>query len=79
VCVDRGPGTPIVDQRTLTDPAAYRGKRLRVNLGNSSAKVTANGKRVKIPSGPDAVGYDFRLRSGKVAWTTIPLGQRPCA
>ncbi len=79
VCVDRGPGTPTVDQRTLTAPASYRGKRLRVNLGNSSAKVTVNGKRVKIPPSPDAVGYDFRLRSGKVAWSTIPLGQRPCA
>jgi cytoskeleton protein RodZ len=79
VCVDRGPGTPIVDQRTLTGPARYSGKRLRVNLGNSSARVTANGKRVAIPNGPNAVGYDFKLRSGKVAWDTIPLGQRPCA
>jgi cytoskeleton protein RodZ len=79
VCIDRGPGTPVVDQRTLTAPASYRGKRLRVNLGNSSARVTANGKRVKIPPGPAAVGYDFRVRSGKVAWEAIPLGQRPCA
>src|SRR4051794_31747988 len=44
VCVDRGPGTTVVDQRTLTSPARYSGKRLRVNLGNSSARVTANGK-----------------------------------
>jgi cytoskeleton protein RodZ len=79
VCIDRGPGTPVVDQRTLSQPARYSGKRLRVNLGNSSVRVTANGKRVKIPTGPDAVGYDFRVRSGKVAWDTIPLGQRPCA
>src|SRR4051794_15045653 len=79
VCIDRGPGTPVVDQRTLTSPARYRGKRLRVNLGNSSATVSANGKRVKIPPGPSAVGYDFRLRSGKVKWAPIPLGQRPCA
>jgi cytoskeletal protein RodZ len=79
VCVDRGPGTPVVDQRTLTQPARYSGKRLRVNLGNSSARVTANGKRVKIPTSPDAVGYDFKLRNGKVAQQTIPLGQRPCA
>jgi cytoskeleton protein RodZ len=79
VCVDRGPGTPVVDQRTLTSAARYSGKRLRVNLGNSSARVTANGKRVNIPPGPSAVGYDFRVRSGKVSWDTIPLGQRPCA
>jgi cytoskeleton protein RodZ len=79
VCVDRGPGTPVVDQRTLTGPARYSGKRLRVNLGNSSARVTANGKRVPIPSASTAVGYDFRLRSGKVVRTPVPLGQRPCA
>jgi cytoskeleton protein RodZ len=79
VCVDRGPGTPVVDQRTLTQPARYTGKRLRVNLGNSSSRVTANGKRVSIPNVSDAIGYDFRLRNGKVAWDTIPLGQRPCA
>jgi cytoskeletal protein RodZ len=79
VCVDRGQGTPVVDQRTLTSSASYRGKHLRVNLGNSSVRVTANGKRVRIPPSPSAVGYDFRLRSGKVTWTPIPLGQRPCA
>jgi cytoskeleton protein RodZ len=79
VCVDRGPGTPVLDQRTLTQPARYSGKRLRVNLGNSSSSVTANGKRVNIPNVSDAIGYDFKLRNGKVAWDTIPLGQRPCA
>jgi cytoskeleton protein RodZ len=79
VCVDRGQGTTVVDQRTLSSPARYKGKHLRVNLGKSSVTVTANRKRVNIPQGPQAVGYDFRLRSsGKVSTTPIPVGQRPC-
>src|SRR4051794_9060771 len=78
VCVDRGPGTPIVDQRTVTDAVRYSGKRLRVNLGKSTVLLSANGKRVKIPPGPEAVAYDFRLvrSSGKVSVSPIPVGQR---
>ena len=78
ICVDRGPGTTVVDQRTITTSATYRGKRLRVNLGKSSETVTANRKKVKITPGPTAVGYDFQLRRGKVVTSPIPVGQRPC-
>jgi cytoskeletal protein RodZ len=80
LCVDRGAGTPVVDQRTITGQANYKGKHLRVNLGKSSVKVRVNGKLVNIPQGPQAVGYDFQLHSdGKVASKPIPAGQtRPC-
>src|SRR4051794_37794957 len=80
VCVDRGANTPVVDQRTLTGQANYKGKHLRVNLGKSSVKVRVNRKLVSIPQGPQAVGYDFRLHSdGKVTSAPIPAGQpRPC-
>jgi cytoskeleton protein RodZ len=79
VCIDRGPGTPVVDQRTITTAASYKGKRLRLNAGKSSMRITANGKRVDTGNGPEAIGYDFKLRNGKAAWSPIPVGQRPCA
>jgi cytoskeleton protein RodZ len=78
VCIDRGPGTP-TEQTTLTSPASYKGKRVRINAGHSSVRLSANGKHVKVPPGPDPVGYDFKLRRGKVSWAPIPIGQRPCA
>ena len=80
ICVDRGVNTPVVDQRTLTAQANYKGKHLRVNLGKSSVRVRVNRKLVNIPQGPQAVGYDFQLHSdGKVTSKPIPTGQpRPC-
>ena len=79
LCVDRGPGSDPIFERTTTDPVRFRGRRLRVNAGNSSVRLVVNGRRVRVPSGPDAIGYDFRLRDGKVATARIPLGERPCA
>ena len=79
LCVDRGTGTTPIYQQTTASAQSFKGKRLRINAGNSQLKVTANGKRVKIPRGSVAVGYDFRLSGGKVTSKPIPLGQRPCA
>jgi cytoskeleton protein RodZ len=79
LCVDRGPETEIVYQGTTADPVGFRGKRLRVNSGNSSIRVTANGERVEIPEGSVPVGYEFRLRRGDVVTDEVPLGERPCA
>jgi cytoskeleton protein RodZ len=79
LCIDRGPETETVYEQTATEPEVFRGKRLRLNAGNSSVRLSVNGKRVRVPPGPDAIGYDFRVRRGKVSTATIPLGQRPCA
>lgn len=73
VCVDRGKA-PALFAGTLDKPRTFKGRRLRLNLGRTSAKVTVNGKRVPV-RGSDAVGFDFTPRSRK----PLPLGQRPCA
>jgi cytoskeleton protein RodZ len=75
VCLDRGEGTQVFFEQILTQPQTFRGRRLRVNLGNTSVSVTANGKRVEVGSGPNPVGFEFTPRST----TPVPLGERPCA
>jgi cytoskeletal protein RodZ len=77
VCVDNGPGTTPT-QTTLTSPATYRGKHLRINAGRSSVRLRVNGKLVNVPQSNNPIGYDFKVRRGKVSTTQLPLGQRPC-
>jgi cytoskeletal protein RodZ len=79
LCVDRGPGTETIYEDTASDPVTFRGKRVRINAGTTSVRLEANGKRVRVPPGPDAIGYDFRARGGKLETDTIELGERPCA
>ena len=79
LCVDRGPGTDVVYEETTTEPVTFRGRRVRVNAGTSSIRMSVNGKQVRIEPTPDPIGYDFRLRDGKVSTDELPLGQRPCA
>jgi cytoskeleton protein RodZ len=80
LCVDRGEGTEILYQGTTSEPQRFRGRRLRINVGNSSARLVVNRKRVRVPEGSQPVGYDFVLHSnGKVSTKPIPSGQRPCA
>jgi cytoskeletal protein RodZ len=76
LCVDRGPGTPIVYQGTTVDPQTFKGKRLRVNIGNAATvRVIANGKRVPI-AGATTIGYEFTPTRSR----PLPAGQtRPCA
>jgi cytoskeletal protein RodZ len=77
LCVDRGTGTPVVYQGTTSSPQVFRGKHLRVNIGNAgSVSVSSNGKRVALPSGATIIGYDFTPRRSR----PLPAGQRrPCA
>jgi cytoskeleton protein RodZ len=77
LCVDRGLGTTPIYEGTTVDPQTFKGKRLRVNIGNASTvKVSANGKRIAIPPTATIAGYEFtptrskRLRAGQT---------RPCA
>ena len=74
-CLDRGAGTPVIFENTLAEPRTFRGKRLRVNLGKTDVVVRMNGKRVRIETGPNPVGFVFTPRGSR----PLPLGQRPCA
>jgi cytoskeletal protein RodZ len=79
LCVDRGPGTETIYEQTTADPQTFRGKRVRLNAGNASVRLDVNGERVRVPAGPDPIGYDFQVRGGEVQSDTIELGERPCA
>ena len=75
VCVDKGAGTPVVYQATLSGSRTFVARHLRVNLGRRSVTLVANGRHVHIPSGSNPIGYDFRPRG----YRTIPPSQkRPC-
>ena len=51
VCVDSGPGTPIVFENTIEAAQTFRdSERVRINLGLRSATVTVNGEPVAIVS-----------------------------
>jgi cytoskeleton protein RodZ len=75
VCVDTGPGTPTRFEGTISAPQTFRGKRLRVNLGNTSVEITRNGKRFDLKPGGEPVGFVFTPRSSR----PLPIGERPCA
>jgi cytoskeleton protein RodZ len=75
VCVDRGPGTPVVFEDTIESAQTFHGKRIRVNLGKRDVQLRMNGKPVKVTPGPDPVGFAFTPRGSR----ELPIGQRPCA
>jgi cytoskeleton protein RodZ len=75
VCVDRGPGTPVVFENTIDSPQTFRGKRIRVNLGKRDVELRMNGKAVPVTPGPDPVGFAFTPRGRR----ELPSGERPCA
>jgi cytoskeleton protein RodZ len=75
VCIDSGEGTDIRFEGILEAPETFRGRRLRVNLGNTSVEVTANNRPVDVGTGSEPVGFEFTPRRT----TPLPVGQRPCA
>jgi transcriptional regulator with XRE-family HTH domain len=75
VCVDRGPGTPVVFEDTIDSPQTFRGKRIRVNLGRRDVQLRRNGKAVPVTPGPDPIGFAFTPRGSR----ELPSGERPCA
>jgi len=75
VCIDTGPGTEVRFEDILTEPRTFRGRRLRVNLGNTSVTLRVNGEQVDTGGGAEPVGFAFTPRSTR----SLPLGQRPCA
>jgi cytoskeletal protein RodZ len=76
LCIDRGLGTPVVYEGTATGTQAFKGKHLRVNIGNAATvQVVANRKPVTVPPSSTPVGLDFKPGRTK----PIPPGQRrPC-
>jgi cytoskeleton protein RodZ len=75
VCLDKGTGTPVVYEGTLAGPKSWRARHLRINLGRRAVRITVNGKRMRVPTGSDPIGYDFRPTRTR----ELPVGQRPCA
>jgi cytoskeleton protein RodZ len=73
VCLDKGVGTPVVYEATLTGPKSWRARHLRVNLGRRAVEITVNGKRLSVPAGSTPIGFDFRPTK-----TTVITGTRPC-
>ena len=67
VCVDTGPDTDIRFEGILTAPQTFRGRRLRVNLGNTSVEVTKNGEPVAIEPSTEPVGFAFTPRGEPLA------------
>jgi cytoskeleton protein RodZ len=74
-CIDRGAGSPVIYENTLSVSRTFRGRRLRVNLGKTDVRIRLNGKLVPVESGPNPVGYVFTPRGSR----PLPLGERPCA
>jgi hypothetical protein len=78
MCVDRGPGEEPVYVGTTSEPQTFKGKRVRINAGRASVRLSVNGEHVDVPESANPIGYDFQLRDGKVVTHTLPLGERPC-
>jgi cytoskeleton protein RodZ len=75
VCVDRGPGTPVLFESTISDTQRFHGKRLRILLGKRDAELWMNGARVEVTPGANPVSYAFRppRRVRELA-----IGEQPC-
>ncbi len=72
-CVVDGSGKQLFGG-TLSEAQSFRAKRIRINLGRTTVRVTVNKKALRIPASSDPVGYD--LRAGRKP-KELPLGQRP--
>ena len=75
VCVDTGPGTQTRFEGIIDAPRTFRGRRLRVNLGNTSVEMRRNGRPFDIEPTTEPVGFAFTPRSSR----PLPVGERPCA
>ena len=72
-CVVDGAGKQLFGG-TLQRTRNFRARRIRVNLGRTSIRMTVNGDRLRIAPSSNPVGYD--LRPGRRP-RSLPLGQRP--
>jgi cytoskeleton protein RodZ len=72
-CVVDGSGRQLFGG-TMSSPKTFRAKRIRINIGRTSMKVTVGKRALRIPAGSNPVGYD--LRPGRTP-KPLALGQRP--
>jgi hypothetical protein len=72
LCVDNGDGTTMFSG-TLTGKKVFRAKRVRMNIGLASTRVTVNGNPVRLDGSP--AGLDITRKGGA---RSLALGQRPC-
>jgi hypothetical protein len=72
LCVDNGKGTTMFSG-TLTGKKVFRAKRVRMNIGLASTRITVNGNPVRLDGSPS--GLDITRKGGA---RSLALGQRPC-
>jgi len=72
LCVDNAHGTTMFSG-TLTGKKVFRAKRIRMNIGLASTRVTVNGVAVRLDGSP--TGFDITRKGGA---RSLPLGKRPC-
>ncbi|HEX5922321.1 MAG TPA: hypothetical protein VFY45_00710 [Baekduia sp.] len=72
LCVDNGHGTTMFSG-TLTGKKIFRAKRVRMNIGLASTRITVNGNPVRLDGSP--AGLDITRKGGA---RSLALGQRPC-
>jgi hypothetical protein len=72
LCVDDGHGKTLFSG-TLTGKKAFRARRVRLNIGLASTRITVNGNPVRLDGSP--AGLDVTRKGGARA---LPLGNRPC-
>ncbi|HEY4095610.1 MAG TPA: hypothetical protein VGM33_08880 [Baekduia sp.] len=72
LCVDDGAGKQLFGG-TLTGKQTFKGKRVRLNIGLASTRVTVNGNPVRLDGSPS--GLDVTRKGGA---RQLPSGHRPC-
>ncbi|MDX6727001.1 MAG: hypothetical protein QOK49_1806 [Baekduia sp.] len=72
LCVDDGQGRQLFGG-TLTGRKTFKGRRVRLNVGLASTRVTVNGNAVTLNGSP--AGLDITRTGGA---RELPLGNRPC-
>jgi hypothetical protein len=73
LCVDDGAGHQLFGG-TLTGRKTFKGKRVRLNVGLASTRITVNGNPVRLDGSP--AGLDITRKGGA---RELPLGNRPCS
>jgi hypothetical protein len=72
LCVDNGSGTTLFSG-TLDGKKSFKARRVRMNIGLRSTRVTVNGNPVTLDGSP--AGLDITRAGGA---KSLPLGNRPC-
>ena len=76
VCADSGPGTAVLFEDTLAAPRTFRDpRRLRINLGMRSARVTLNREPVVVEQSGDPIALDLSRDGSR----ELDAAAAPCA